>query len=791
MAVLSLVLAALATAPTSAAVPGGTPDEGRAELVAADLQPTPLFPRELPLRLASAGTEVELIDDSFEVSWARRLAGDTYGGSISLSRQPEDALDELIENNRVRGDPSHVEQIGGRRVLYLCGHVCGFAWLEDGFTYGVFGQYFQDPRGADERDMRAIVARLAPLTETRLQVEILTEVAAGGFALVAVRGASPGQALRVRIGQYTEPPDNCCMSTPYPPTGATPLFAAADGSLVATVPVEPSYARCALTACGPDRPQHPYLDGEHVRVAVSADDGSAFGSASVLISEAPSPDLPLLRRFAPRLYFDRSERGRPVDIGAFLGSGTASTCEQALPPCAGPGELFSLAELQNRRERWLRYDPNLTGDRTRIYGHVVRGQVGRFTLVDYWFFYRNNDFPHSGPFFDHQGDWEGMYVAVDESAPGGGFAFAGIASHEHTFRYLPGVLRCAAPGATDTSGVHEQPCPSFATRLNVYVAQGSHAGYPRRCSDTPCSQTDSDPPDGDYGGEAGWDANEVPAAVAQLPAAAWNAWPGRWGSSDNGTFGTSPGGPRGQLRYNRPFEATRCSDRWSEELTCDGEARSAAIGSDRRYCDAWFGSSLAAATCDPAALRQALADGSINVPQPTGIAAPGAANGHGVSQLAGELATTGVPVAVTATDGLVYARSRTRDGEQAESLYDARAGGLTLSARLVGGRPRISATDAARRTVRAAATRRSSRRPAARPRIRVIRRTRRTAFLRVVGARRITVTIGRKTIVVTVPASRRLRLVVTPSTRRIVIRALPATRPPSSGVTIRLPRAPG
>jgi hypothetical protein len=56
-------------------------------------------------------------------------------------------------------------RVGSRQRWFLCGHVCGYAWVQDGRTSGVFGIYYYTERSdaAVERDERLLISRLRHL----------------------------------------------------------------------------------------------------------------------------------------------------------------------------------------------------------------------------------------------------------------------------------------------------------------------------------------------------------------------------------------------------------------------------------------------------------------------------------------------------------------------------------------------------------------------------------------------------------------------------------------------------
>lgn len=111
-----------------------------------------------------------------------------------------------------------------------------------------------------------------------------------------------------------------------------------------------------------------------------------------------------------------------------------------------------------------------------------------YTVIEYWVFYRFNDATSvTGPDpvdDQHQGDWEAVSVVLD----GGGRVVAGLYSqHRHWYIYLADNLE--ANGAL------------LATHPLSYVAAGTHANYPNKCTGAPflgwCPNSDVGSPSGE------------------------------------------------------------------------------------------------------------------------------------------------------------------------------------------------------------------------------------------------------------------------------------------------------
>lgn len=280
-------------------------------------------------------------------------------------------------------------------------------------------------------------------------------------------------------------------------------------------------------------------------------------------ARSPTP-LDLALRFQPHLFFDSAEPWRPLDVDAFLAEPGHRACASApaAPPACTP--FTSIAQLTppvdeldlrgvqpdgsdaaapdvqscaKSKPELLECDASV---RSSIYAHVRRR--GTRTAIDFWWFLRYNDFLVD----QHEGDWEGVTVVVDATRTH--VAQTHFAAHAGIWRYAADVSRL-------DRGRH----------VRVYVARGSHAAYPRPCRHTPCAQTESESPEARSDGAGPWIANDPGICerrcVRLMPEAggrptSWDAWDGRWGSSELSFFSPPPT-PAFQGRYKRPFQASR------------------------------------------------------------------------------------------------------------------------------------------------------------------------------------------------------------------------------------------
>ena len=246
---------------------------------------------------------------------------------------------------------------------------------------------------------------------------------------------------------------------------------------------------------------------------------------------AAADDLALALRFRPRLLFDKKERWRPTDVDRFL----AEPGDQACPPVSAPPTpctpftsvaqltpaIASLAMHGTHHDGSDAVPPDLAtcaktlpdlrecdGDgRSVIYAHVVRS--GARIAIDYWWFLRYNAYSLDR----HESDWEGVTVIVNRTATQ--LREVHFAAHADVWRYDADV-----PQIVDG-------------RVKVYLANGDHAAYPRRCTHL-CRQSNPTLPEAHFGGERSWIGNSAAGChrrcVRLLPTdangapASWDRW---------------------------------------------------------------------------------------------------------------------------------------------------------------------------------------------------------------------------------------------------------------------------
>lgn len=238
-----------------------------------------------------------------------------------------------------------------------------------------------------------------------------------------------------------------------------------------------------------------------------------------------------------------------------------------------------------------------------LYYYVSEPLVeSQYRYVGYWAFYRWNTF---GAFGQHEGDWEGVAVAPSRQRPST-FDYASLSSHGPWYSYLRDTLTCAdnAFGNPKSCGTEAQ---KEFSHIRAFVANGSHANYPRACAST-CDRAGGPfgAGEADYDGARAWGHNSSsrglqPNGLTPFPdptSGTWVDWSGRWGDNN------SPTSPARQTQSYDPWDG--CAE--GEACSLPASARRHSSPSS---CDDWFGPFIVAVACNGAGLRRAVRNASL------------------------------------------------------------------------------------------------------------------------------------------------------------------------------------
>lgn len=261
------------------------------------------------------------------------------------------------------------------------------------------------------------------------------------------------------------------------------------------------------------------------------------------------------------------------------------------------------------------------GPRSAIYlnDRSSRSTLGTYRYLDYWFYYRCNDFSAllGG---NHEGDWEGIAVAV--SPVNNDWDFVSYSSHGVYTNYLRGAVGCdsAGPGTCFTAGTGQ------TARPDVFVTNGSYANYPLQCSanlfGVSCDRVSGFPTEKGFDGRYHWGNNEDPMAVKPFPSeggwaggrqdGTFTDWPGFWGAESGATAGVHhPNAVRSPACQDPHFHDPSQSP--SATNNCDKSgARRALTSHGAEDCDTWMGPQVTALACIPSKLRRSVMRSKLN-----------------------------------------------------------------------------------------------------------------------------------------------------------------------------------
>ena len=616
-------------------------------------------------------------------------------------------------------------------------------------------------------------------------------------------GFTPGSVVSVALNPARTRGGNCCGIVVVQ-EHAVQL----DGTAQMSFSWPPGYYSCAgRTRCSTVAWQRD--EAVDLTVTDGAPDTFATTRASVIVDlPGVGEDLTLAQRFRPVLAFDTSERWRPLNVARMFADDEPNLCGRlgcfanasttALDGATGldlPGHQDDADSYRSARPECRQ---NGLGDcesgvTSGIYTHTVEYEGYRY--LDYWWYFRFNHAPFSKLYYDeHESDWEGMTIAVARNDPDPqAFDFAAIAAHKGVWRYLREALLCE-----DVASRQETMCAGPTQRVKVFVADGTHASYPRSCRKILffyCRQTGVPLPEKGFDGRRPWGANYDPSVLYDLNRP-WTQWPGNWNSQENPRV-ASPGR---QNRFTSPWDAT-CTGRFAGSTAEDCMLGAASRAQEDSDCDSWVGPFVAATTCDPVALREALRDGALGQIGSVGLQLDGMrqASAPGLAQAVGGPLSSGQVLTVSGATPQTQLRVRAGAGDNAiVATYEHLpiAGRVTVQAGTRDGRLTLAARGSDGRALRATRLQRATaRRPAAPTGVRAQRQRSRVHVSFRVRTPRLAVEVhgrgGRllSSRLVRVRSSSRsqsLSVAARAQARTVVLAAVSAEGIPSRRVTVRI-----
>ena len=245
-----------------------------------------------------------------------------------------------------------------------------------------------------------------------------------------------------------------------------------------------------------------------------------LAAVATLPAAAGANDASLLERHRPLLRYDSDERHFAVSVAALTTVSEVERDRGGSAPVPTPsflGARYGDGRRASDADRLVPARAPRAGE-PLVYGRAIRDGAGRRWL-QYWLFFTAN--PQDRGVVStgrHRGDWELFQLRL--GGPG--------RPVEATFVQHSWAEGCAW-SEIDRAG----------SAPVVYVANGSHALYPRAGR--------ADRPFPDPNDEADGRGHRVRPAVHRVgtDSPRWMAWPGRWGEDDGGWVPGAEPSPRG------------------------------------------------------------------------------------------------------------------------------------------------------------------------------------------------------------------------------------------------------
>lgn len=291
-----------------------------------------------------------------------------------------------------------------------------------------------------------------------------------------------------------------------------------------------------------------------------------------IVHETPEPEIdPLILQYAPVLYFHPDEDYFPMNVESFINDSALWDGNSQLLT-KGELTLGNFEEIINTRDTSnynLAYsDPDTAGSidleaakekydaaienkeaTTTVYVHRMTdgytdqsGNQHDFIVLQYWYFYAMNNWAEHGGRNNHEGDWESVFVFLDEETEDPKY----VAFSSHLNDGFPN------PELFQNRSVRKEwnNLETNGYKINSYVALGSHANYEKNKNYFLGVGTDQTSTEGRI---------ITSSLLSDISTKFWSEFKGFWGTQSGQWGSDGPQGPKfidltGQFRYSEPVE---------------------------------------------------------------------------------------------------------------------------------------------------------------------------------------------------------------------------------------------
>ena len=179
------------------------------------------------------------------------------------------------------------------------------------------------------------------------------------------------------------------------------------------------------------------------------------------------------------------------------------------------------------------------------------GEEHEFIVLQYWYFYAMNDWEAKGGLNNHEGDWESVFVFLDEDTEEP--KYVAFSAHHNDGDSAWNLAQYGSVRREWTDDEIER----YDTNVMSYVALGSHANYPKSGAYQVGLEYDETSGDGlSVNEDLFLEQVELNTNIEPM----WLSYEGRWGADTTDIFdgNSGPQGPyfidvSGHLRYHNPL----------------------------------------------------------------------------------------------------------------------------------------------------------------------------------------------------------------------------------------------
>lgn len=212
----------------------------------------------------------------------------------------------------------------------------------------------------------------------------------------------------------------------------------------------------------------------------------------------PEPEIDeLILQYAPILYFHPNEDYFPMDVESFVEASSLWSQDGIGDTQIHSSSSLTFSEFESvvnsgtdTSDMYLAFsDPDNTKSIDAHNAHVVYDNMrktdtyatttyyrrmvdGEYTVLQYWYFYAMNNWREVGGFNNHEGDWESVFIYLDESTENA--EYIAYSAHHNDSNPNDGIIQYDSVRREWNS----DEIVTGGDHAVSFVSLGSHANYP-------------------------------------------------------------------------------------------------------------------------------------------------------------------------------------------------------------------------------------------------------------------------------------------------------------------------